>query len=183
MAASMLAVVLFCLGPLGHNWNIIVWPWNVWLFTMTVWLFWRQPVPPGRLFGLQPKLSHLVKALVFVLIVLCPAASMKRYWDGYMSFKLYSGNTYRAFIRLEGDDRDGLPMELQRFAGGSLSLSTVSFTLYDVAPYPERRIFLSVWDQWCERYRLDDSRLEITFQTSLFGRRDGTETFRCPGPG
>ncbi len=36
LAAGMLAVVLASLGPLGHNWGLIVWPWNVCIEAMAM---------------------------------------------------------------------------------------------------------------------------------------------------
>jgi len=37
----MHALLLFCLGPLGHNWNTVVWPWNIAMALMCVVLFWQ----------------------------------------------------------------------------------------------------------------------------------------------
>ena len=38
-AIAMCAFVLFTLGPLGHNWDNIVWPWNITLALIVLVLF------------------------------------------------------------------------------------------------------------------------------------------------
>lgn len=107
MAFGMLCVILVCLGPLGHNWGMIVWPWNVFLFSITFILFlfdfeytiwrpqwWRNPLT----------------MLAVVLFGLLPLAGQFGYWGAHPSFKLYSGDVAVGMLHIAPDeDINALP--------------------------------------------------------------------------
>jgi len=96
MAFIMLVVVLYCLGPLGHNWGASVWPWNVWLFLMEFCLFNTQnsKEKPALLFL---KL-HPTGILSVIIFMLAPIISIYNLQYTQLGFKLYSGNTVRGEI-------------------------------------------------------------------------------------
>jgi uncharacterized membrane protein YphA (DoxX/SURF4 family) len=102
MAFSMLVVVLYCLGPFGHNWEKDVWPWNVWLFLMEVRLFcWSADSRNGRFLLLKMRGRDRLSLLLFYI---APVLAMFTPWYSYMGFKLYSGNTTTAQIILPSDE-------------------------------------------------------------------------------
>lgn len=90
MAFTMLAVVLVCLGPFGHNWAMIVWPWNIYLFMLEFRLFLNPDYNAESPFLLSnPSRLGLVSAALFILL---PVAAMWSNWYTLPGFKLYSGN-------------------------------------------------------------------------------------------
>src|SRR5688572_26068758 len=94
-AASMVHVfALIFLGPLGHNYNWVVWPWNLGMLALVLALF------PAN--SLRDALAHLRRSrsgvAVVALFCLLPALSFRGWWDSYFSFALYSGNLATADI-------------------------------------------------------------------------------------
>jgi hypothetical protein len=96
MAFAMLVVVLLCLGPLGHNWGVVVWPWNLYLFILEVVLFMNVAYNQRAPFLLYRQ--QLLGLLSIVLFMLAPALAMYQLWYTRLGFKLYSGNASYAEI-------------------------------------------------------------------------------------
>jgi hypothetical protein len=129
-AALHLMTVLF-LGPLGHGYNLVVWPWNLAMIALVITLFARagwtekadsphaRPAAPGassllRLDFAQLRRSKLALVVVVLFSVL-PVLSYFGRWDSYFSFALYSGNLATADIFVTESYRERLPPRLQRF--------------------------------------------------------------------
>jgi hypothetical protein len=118
-----LAAVLF-LGPLGHNFNWVVWPWNLAMIVL-VWVlfaadtFWQarddgsgrhsshvKEPKARRAAALGPGITQTFAELrrsktatvVVALFSFLPILSYAGWWDSYFSFALYSGNTANANI-------------------------------------------------------------------------------------
>jgi hypothetical protein len=144
----MHAVLLLCLGPLGHNWNTVVWPWNVTMTLLVIVLFWNSG-SVGTLQIIRPRRA-LCHASLLVLFGLMPALNLVGRWDAYLSAALYSGNTMSASIFMSGAIRDRLPPEIQEqmtavgFDMYRLDLSQWTMTELNVPAYPARRVFLNV---------------------------------------
>lgn len=102
MAFTMLVTVLFCLGPLGHNWGVVVWPWNIYLFAIEFKLFFATKYDREERFLLK-RVSGItsVAALIYIL---APMLAIYTHWYSYPGFKLYSGNIVRAQILLPQDE-------------------------------------------------------------------------------
>jgi hypothetical protein len=138
-----LMAVLF-LGPLGHNYNWVVWPWNLAMIAL-VWVlfssdeFWRarvdsadkareieakgkpvdrsRPTVPGG--GIKKAFADLRRSPAAVLVVglysVLPVLSYAGWWDSYFSFSLYSGNIASANIFVTQPFADRLPPKLGRY--------------------------------------------------------------------
>lgn len=112
MAAAMLFVVLTCLGPFGHNWNIAVWPWNVYLFVTTLACF-LPGIPLTWRSELRSAKTPLCLAS-FVLFCFLPLLGQFGWWGALPSFKLYSGNIPVSDVILDPREKDlKLPKDLQ----------------------------------------------------------------------
>lgn len=135
--------LLFCLGPLGHDWNSIVWPWNAALAVLVVVLFARTPDVPARRV-LWPE--SWVGRGVLLLFGVIPALSFVGWWDPYLSMALYSGNTPKAQVTLDDTALDALPPDVrERFVTfGELDLQGWAIDELNVPGYPARRVFRGI---------------------------------------
>jgi TRAP-type C4-dicarboxylate transport system permease small subunit len=90
-AVAMHVFILAMFGPLGLNWNKIIWPWTAAMAVLDILLFtskqefsWRDIVWSGR---------HPYHGGVLVVFIGLPLLSFVNLWDSYLSAALYSGNT------------------------------------------------------------------------------------------
>jgi hypothetical protein len=111
LAIAFHGAVLFFLGPLGHNFNVVVWPWNVAMVAL-VWSLFSPTTPQEAILALRN--SRLAFAVV-LLVCIMPALSFAGWCDGNLSFNYYSGNGTIASIYMTEAFRDRLPTELQAF--------------------------------------------------------------------
>ena len=140
------AFALLFLGPLGHNYNWVVWPWNLAMVALVFGLFASGKMfeitatittdlaagkisklprtPPetaaSNLFSLRQTCLELVRARAALAIIaaygLLPALSYSGRWDSYFSFALYSGNTATADLIITPSLVPRLPEPMRRFA-------------------------------------------------------------------
>jgi hypothetical protein len=110
--------VLF-LGPLGHNYNWVVWPWNLAMIALACILF---PLA-SKTKPTKPLLNESIVALRrsrFALAVLIPFAflpilSYSGRWDSAFSFALYSESSATANIFVTQNFVDQLPPKLRTY--------------------------------------------------------------------
>jgi hypothetical protein len=87
LAAAMHAFLLLTLGPLGHNYNAVIWPWNVFMAVAVGALFWRQRAAFVSL-G-----AHPLAIATAALIALYPAGHAVGLIDPYPAHNLYTAFT------------------------------------------------------------------------------------------
>jgi hypothetical protein len=154
LALLMLGFVLFTLGPLGHNWNSVVWPWNVAMVLFVLILFWR-----AEKFSICDVLwvrSYPFQKIVLILFVIMPIFSFFNVWDSYLSSTLYSGNTNNAQIFVSDSVKQKLPNEIQRHTTRTgenlhaLDFFHWSFDELNVPPYPETRVYKDIARDFCK---------------------------------
>jgi uncharacterized membrane protein YphA (DoxX/SURF4 family) len=102
MASIMLATVLFCLGPFGHNWGQIVWPWNVYLFSLEYLLFFSFAGDKGKSLLSVPMTK--VSVLSIAVYVVAPVLAIFTHWYAYTGYKLYSANIVTGKIILGSNE-------------------------------------------------------------------------------
>jgi hypothetical protein len=153
LAVAMHALILLSIGPLGHNWNSVVWPWNVSMPLFVLVLFWR--VRDLSLKDLTAARFLPLSSVVAVLFGVMPLFSFFGLWDSYLSAALYSGNITQAAIYMSDSVKTSLPGEVQRYASklpGNdhlLNISGWSFGELNVPPYPEKRIYRNIARRMC----------------------------------
>lgn len=104
-------IALLLLGPMGHNYNLVVWPWNLAMIVFVIVLF-----PPVRLVETLRTLRHSAIAMIAVaLVTLLPVLGYFGWWDSYFSFALYSGNTAAADMIIVPSLVERLPAPMRRF--------------------------------------------------------------------
>ncbi len=154
LALAMCAFVLWTLGPLGHNWDNIVWPWNITLVLSVVILFAKVRTNPIRDIFLVRK--HVPQKALLALVGVLPLLYFFNVWDAYLSWSLYSGTTNIATIYMSDDVKAQLPDAIQQFVKidnrnrNFLPIVDLAFAELNVPPYPEPRIFKSVARKFCD---------------------------------
>jgi hypothetical protein len=111
-ACAVHGMALLTIGPLGNNFNAVVWPWNVVTLALVFVLFLGRP---KRVDWARFRSSAWGPAVVALFWGL-PLLSYYGWWDSYLSFSVYSGNTARADIILSPAMKERLPASLQSFA-------------------------------------------------------------------
>jgi hypothetical protein len=120
---------LLFLGPLGHNYNWVVWPWNLAMIALAFALFsgsWskkdysaRKPTPTNDRVDLRQTIRELCicrpAVILVVLYSLLPILSYSGRWDSYFSFSLYSENLAVANLFCTEQFREALPPRLKAY--------------------------------------------------------------------
>lgn len=104
--------ILFALGPLGHNWNEVVWPWNIAMILLVYSLFFKTKMisftPTSAIF--KKKLQFLPLLLLFGLM---PLFNFWHLWDEQLSFKMYSGSNPEGIFYYEPESLKCLPEQIK----------------------------------------------------------------------
>jgi hypothetical protein len=158
---AMLLVVLTSIGPFGHAWNAAVWPWNIAIFLSIVAVFYGN-TDTFRAFVLRQRHQY-VSVLVFFIFWLMPLGNLIGLTDHYLSWSLYSGRVptativaNEAFLQTLSPENNGNELPFERW-----TLATMN-----VAPYPEARVFESIFDSLCKSY--PDEHLLLQIKTPRF---------------
>jgi hypothetical protein len=116
---------LLFLGPLGHNYNLVVWPWNLSMIALVCVLFAQGKSQPkaGAQADPVPRLSQSIAdlrqsrtaATLVALYSLLPILSYLGLWDSYFSFALYSENAATANIFITQSFADRLSPDIRAF--------------------------------------------------------------------
>lgn len=179
LAFLMLGFVLASLGPLGHNWNSVVWPWNIAMALFVVILFWRtESVSFKEIVSVK---NFLFQKVIFVLFVIMPVFSFFNLWDSYLSSSLYSGNTNSAQIYISESVRQKLPAKVQDYVVKSAPNENIldffkwSFDELNVPPYPESRVYKDIARDLCKYAHIKtDVVLVINGKPTLFNEDSKT---------
>ena len=99
MAAAAHLWIMALIGPLGLNYNPVVWPWNGIMAAVVLVLFWRAPVFGWK--SLNGAAPYAAASLAVLLCGVMPALSIWEKWDRYLSFHLYSGSERRIVVILD----------------------------------------------------------------------------------
>ncbi|MBL4625228.1 MAG: hypothetical protein JKY42_08835 [Flavobacteriales bacterium] len=175
--------ILLCLGPLGNNWNMSVWPWNIGMILIVFLLFvnseWK--LNWTALFDDRRKFLTLVFGF---LLCIAPALNIFGLWDSYLSFSLYSGKTKSLHIYVHESAVTKLDPALQKLLVTNsnvptfkvLMADTWSFEELGVPVYPERRIFMNTAHHVCDGTFMEK---ELFFIISNRSGKGEIEQLRC----
>lgn len=152
LATGMLVFVLLCLGPLGWNWNSVVWPWNIALYLLDIVLFKNAKISAKNI--LIPRSAIHASALLLFLIL--PILSYFGKWHAYPSFQLYSGNAKSAYLEVPENVLKAFPVLGSVVYDGEIWLQDWSIEEMNVVTYPEEFIFFSSVKTLCEKVEESD---------------------------
>lgn len=133
---------LLVLGPLGINYNPIVWPWNVLMIVLLAYVFLRSKLSfeAGKFFNLR-------FAPIFILWGIMPMLCLWGYWDHYLSASLYSGKLPLMDICIETDYHPELAAYTSQDELGickgkdKVTLRLWAMEELMVPPYPAPRVY------------------------------------------
>lgn len=180
-AVAMHLFILTMFGPMGLDWNNIVWPWTAAMAIFDVLLFsggefsWREIVWSGR----DPR--HLAAIVLFAIL---PALSFFNLWDSYLSSALYSGNLTEAQIYLSDAGKAALPAAIAARAVHTspdtnvLNLQRWAIEDLNVTPYPETRVYKAIAKRVCSKLHDPNQLVLIVREQRMFFSRPETG-FRC----
>ena len=181
LAVAMHLFILSMFGPMGLDWNNIVWPWTAAMAIFDVLLFsgaefsWREIVWSGR----DPR--HLAAIVLFAIL---PALSFFNLWDSYLASALYSGNLTEAQIYLSDAGKASLPAAIAARAVHTssdtnvLNLQRWAIEDLNVTPYPETRVYKAIANNVCGKLHDPNQLVLIVREQRMFFSRPETG-FRC----
>jgi hypothetical protein len=181
-AVAMHIFILTMFGPLGHNWNNVIWPWtaamaafDVILFSGTAEFTWPDVVASRR----DP--LHIAALALFVAL---PALSFFNLWDSYLSAALYSGNLTEAQIYISDAGMASVPPAVRtRTVHTSPNTNVLNIQRWaiedlNVMPYPETRAYKAIARSVCGNVRQAGQLVLVVREQRVFESRPETG-FQC----
>lgn len=147
--------ILILIGPLGIDYNTVVWPWNVAMITFLYFLFFRNSIH----FSLKNILSG-ANPIVLVFWVILPLLNFVGYWDLYLSSGLYSGKEIRMDICISETRKTENLLQFTTEKCGFVNcgenqripLFKWGFEEMNVPPYPAIWYYKKLKTEWIEEY-------------------------------
>ncbi|MEO6636701.1 MAG: hypothetical protein ABIN25_00405 [Ginsengibacter sp.] len=149
--------ILILLGPLGVNYNIIIWPWNIGMIICIYLLFLNGDYFILSIISLKAGFNK-----VFILFFgLLPFLNFFGYWDYFLSSSLYSFKPPQMYICIHDTVRTHA---LSTFFiknkhtficdNSSTLLNVQSWSMQEMAvpAYPEIRVYKKIKDHLLSRY-------------------------------
>lgn len=93
-------LILISTGPLGHNYNNVIWPWNIFM-PVSLFLLFYNSEKENLFLNTKSYVKEKNKKSIFLLYILfVPFLNSFNLWPSYMSWNLFSGNTENARMYL-----------------------------------------------------------------------------------
>jgi hypothetical protein len=139
--------ILYVVGPLGHNYNPVVWPWNIAMMSLVVILFYGKD--HFNFSSIKSSLSYYSIKIVFALFIMMPLFNFFNLWDSYLSHNLYSGNTSNGVIYISNHLKAKLPEAIKPYAIDNFNQNQITIKYWcmqelGVPAYPEKRNFEAI---------------------------------------
>jgi hypothetical protein len=181
-AVAMHLFILAMFGPIGLDWNDIVWPWTAAMAIFDVLLFSGAPEFSWReIVWRRHDTGHAAAVMLFAVL---PLLSFFNLWDSYLSSALYSGNLTEAQIYLSDAGAASLPAAIRsRLVRTSpdtnvLNLQRWAIEDLNVTPYPETRIYKAIAKSVCSSLRDPAQLVLIVREQRMFFSKPETG-YRC----
>jgi predicted DCC family thiol-disulfide oxidoreductase YuxK len=181
-AVAMHVFILAMFGPLGLNWNNIIWPWTAAMAVLDILLFsgrqefsWRDIFWSGR---------HPYHIGVMVVFIGLPCLSFVNLWDSYLSAALYSGNITDGEIYTNDRGRNSLPERTRKYLVHTsddtnvLNIQRWAIEDLNVTPYPEARVYRAIARNVCLHLSNPADLVLIVHERRLFFSAPET-SYRC----
>lgn len=203
-------MIMLAIGPTGHNDNLAVWPWNA-AQILILWIVFHKIQPDvatlPRMFSMRwwralfggsvdgdarasikttPTVTQRVATIgALVFFGLLPFAGLFGLWDSYLSFALYSGNTYDALLLVDSTDLRSMPPSMRRSMRADGTLDPFNWSLDDLhtSLYPEKRVLISIGRALARRAEKGDVYLRYTKPPDRFTGARAAENYRFPRGG
>ena len=161
--------ILFVIGPLGHNYNPVVWPWNCAMMSLVVILFYRND--HFNFSSIKSAWSYHSIKIVFVIFIMLPLFNFFNLWDSYLSHNLYSGNTSNGVIYISNHIKAKLPDSIKPYAIGDFNQNQITIKYWcmqelGVPAYPEKRNFEAI-TRFFYKYANDSAEVYLMYTPKL----------------
>jgi hypothetical protein len=184
---AMHVLILLAIGPLGQNFNNIVWPWNVAMICFLPILF-RQPDLSARKI-VWPQ-SGRYQRVVLVLFGITPLFSFFNAWDGYFSAALYTDPRNAARLYVTNPLADRLPKRIQEHVYltdksgiNIIKLNEWALSDLNVGINPEPRIYKGIARHICTYARQPSEVRLVIKQTRVLFSKDKEVSYDCSSLG
>ena len=167
MATVLHLYILMVLGPLGHQWNMVVWPWNIAMIAL-VWSFFRT----NTRFVVPFEPVYLVVGLVVWVMPLFNIGSL---WPETMSWKMYSNTHREAVIISENGCPCSALLGVWPEEGNRLLLDDWAYKELHVPPFSSRANFENGW-HYVQRCSKTPVKMEV-LTVGWWSQREQVETF------
>ena len=145
-------LILYAIGPLGINYNTVVWPWNILMIILLYVVFIKNQ-------SLQLNIGLLWQGwnkIVLLCWGVLPALNYVDLWDSYLSSRLYSGELPQMVFCLKdaGEIEELQPYlnkaDTYNLCNGEamVNLQTWAMREMNVPPYPEMRVYKKIETDW-----------------------------------
>jgi predicted DCC family thiol-disulfide oxidoreductase YuxK len=182
VAVVMHVSILIAIGPLGRDWNSVIWPWQIAMICFVLLLFYNAEFRIADLFG---KRSAVFLKIIIVLFLIMPLFNFFGLWDSYLSSALYSGDIAQGTVYMDSAVKDALPAAVSQYATSSspgeysLSITDWSSGEMNTPSYPEARIFKNVTRYICG-YATDPMEVTLVVQEKpTIGASQNIENYTC----
>jgi predicted DCC family thiol-disulfide oxidoreductase YuxK len=182
LAVAMHLFILAMLGPLGQDWNMIVWPWTAAMVVFDLLLFAGKDGFSGReIFRIERSWFH---GAILVLFGCLPLLSFANRWDSYLSAALYSGNLTEALIYVSDAGYDAVPAEARRYFAHTsdnthvLNMQQWAVEDLNVPPYPEARLYKAIARNLCAKQDKPGQLVLIVTEQRMLSSSSET-AYRC----
>ncbi len=144
LVVLMHLIILVMLGPLGKDYNMIVWPWNIIMILLVLLLF--SNIKQERFYDISFLFKGISFYIVITLMLVFPVFSLKNQYDSYLSSSLYSSNLHNCQLILSDKAYQKLPFYIRHFVVTSedynvLYIKRWAMSELNVPCVPEYRIF------------------------------------------
>lgn len=178
---GMHTFILYSLGPIGHDWNAVVWPWNLALIVL-LWLVFAGSIEKRE----SGSRWHVVPTLIVSGVL--PVFHVFGLWDANLSHTLYTGDLTECTFFFHEKDRQNLPAGAGEFAYYLEENPDLEFIIVDhwamnelhVPFYPEERCYRKLCAYLCADLWQPDSSYWIIMELDVFTSIRSESKFTCP---
>jgi hypothetical protein len=180
--------ILFFIGPLGLQWNQVVWPWNITMMLLLPIIFYEKNRDIVSIFSFARE-RRVIFYTILLLSFCMPFLSFYRVWPAYFSWALYSNDTYDALIAVPQKESEIIPEALKKFAKEefqngqpiyTLSINEWSINTLGVPVPPELYIYKKAQELFCKSIKGKTNIVFIISRIdSRFTRRKSLAIWKC----
>jgi hypothetical protein len=162
-------LILYAIGPLGINYNTVVWPWNILMMLLLYIIFIKNK-------SLQINIQQLWGGWNKIILIcwgILPVLNYVGLWDSYLSSRLYSGGLPLMAICLKdtGEIEELHPYlnknDSYHVCNGEamVNIQTWAMKEMNVPPYPEMRVYKKIEAAWLNNHPNSTARFAYYYIT------------------
>ncbi len=177
---SMHIFILLALGPLGRNYNAVVWPWNVVMLVNLLVLFHKEKEWQPKRFRIKREFHSLIILLFGIL----PLLHTFYLWPSYLSWSIYSKQQSSLLIithkesthciNTEGQEELSLDGEIKTFY-----LVNLANEILHAPNFPHSKVYKAFADKTCRECQKAES-IEFIIKERKW-RKWASEVLECSG--